>query len=370
MHIEELSLRHFRNIQQQTLALVPGTVVLRGQNAQGKTNVLEALYVAATGKSFRQAPPREMVQHDAAAARLDARFVRQGVRHDVQVDFAHGRRHVRIDGRGLRQRTKLLEVVNVVAFFPDDLRIVKGSPEERRRFLDRTIANHRPDFVDATLAYNKALKSRNALLRSERAPDAQLLSIYDEQLIQHGDTLNRCRQDVLTSLQPYVDHVFSEVMGETAALHVSLDSGIHKETTNTEKFKETFEEALSSRRAIDRMRGNTTVGPHRADLVMSLSERPARSYGSQGQQRAIVLALKLAEVQHLSAVLGTAPILLLDDVSSELDRRRTEILFKLVSKLKSQIWVSTTGSAPLPLPENVQLFDVHAGEVQKVARST
>src|SRR5690606_1495862 len=148
-------------------------------NAQGKTNLLEALYVAATGKSFRHARSADLIQHAATTATVQARFQRHGVRHEIEAVFSGRQRQLRIDGRNLRQRTKLLELVNVVAFFPDDLRIVKGSPEERRSFLDRALANHRADFVDATVAYLKALRSRNVLLKQERAPERALLEVYE-----------------------------------------------------------------------------------------------------------------------------------------------------------------------------------------------
>jgi DNA replication and repair protein RecF len=341
---------------------------VRGANAQGKTNLLEALFVSATGRSFRAAPPRELLQHGAAGGHVRARFVRSGVRHDVEVTLTPESRRLSVDGRAVRHATRLLELVNVVSFFPDDLRIAKGSPEERRRFVDRAIANHRPDFVTAAMAYARVLKSRNALLRAPRPPDRLQLATYDEQLVSHGALVHACRLQTLGELAPLAARSFAAIMqseGQAPAAEFQLSSGL---PTSDESFTDTFLRALQASYAKDRARGSTSAGPHRADLLMSIDGQDARSFASQGQQRALILALKLAELAYLKARLGSPPILLLDDVSSELDVERTRILFATIAEVAGQVWVSTTGAAPLPLPADAQWLEVSGGSLKPAAR--
>lgn len=359
MYIEYLCAQQFRNLAPLELSLSPAPVLLVGDNAQGKTNILEALALCTTGRSFRNAKTAELIRHDATCASLTARFCRQDVRHDIALTIAGQHRTIRVDGRGLRQTTHLLELVNIVSFFPDDLRIAKGSPEERRRFLDRTIANHRPDFVEAALAYAQVVKSRNALLRAATPVDRRLVTVYDEQLVRYGQVMDVARRETLAALTPLAAARFGEIMSGQGALALTLESGVPP----ADDFATGFREALTRSFAQDRARGMTTVGPHRADLRMHIAERDARHFASQGQQRAIVLSLKLAELEYLAARLGAPPILLLDDVSSELDFERATEFFRAATASGSQMWVSTTGTTTLPMPENTQRFRVSGGYV-------
>lgn len=362
MHVEHLEARQFRNLEPVSLPIHQGFVILQGPNAQGKTNALEALYVCATGKSFRSSPPRELVRHGEEAAKLSAIFSRQGVRHQIEVNLTT-RRSIRVDGRALRKTSQLLDLVNVVAFFPDDLRIVKGSPEERRRFLDRAVSNYRAELLDASAAYEKALRSRNRILREHDAPPKDVLEVYDAQLCAHGAIIHRCRLEVLEELGPLASVIFSELMGETMSLELALDAGVPGAGAGS--FASDFARVLRESYRKDVARGSTCFGPHRGDLVLSINGREARSFGSQGQQRAAVLALKLAEVRTLGERLDSPPILLLDDVSSELDTQRTAMLFRAVSALETQVWVSTTGAAPLPIPDGAQRLFVLAGNISE-----
>lgn len=360
MFIEHLEIFRFRNLGEQSVDFGPGVVALVGQNAQGKTNALEALYVCATGKSFRGASPRELIAHGEEKATLRARFLRHGVRHDVEVAIFPTRRSVRVDDRLVSQTSRLLELLNVVAFFPDDLRIVKGSPEERRRFLDRAVANASPEFVDAAIAYGKVLKARNSLLRAPQV-DTVLLGVHNDQLVEYGTIIQQCRERALEALKPVAEEHFARVMRTGVSITLGLDPGLGAEGALYSP--EAFLLALERSYPRDRKRGITHVGPHRADLLMSLDGQPARAFASQGQQRALVLSLKLAEVQILEGKLGCAPILLLDDVSSELDTERSRALFDLVERLESQVWLTTTGAVELPLPQSTAFYGVRGGTI-------
>jgi DNA replication and repair protein RecF len=373
MRIEALSAHSFRNLAAVTLRPQAPCVVLVGDNGQGKTNILEALYLCATGRSFRRAPAKEMVRLGSTHGRCEALIQRQGVRHTVQVDLVPQgpqgamRQKLTIDGRHVRQTSQLLKLVNVVAFFPDDLRIIKGSPEERRRFFDRATAGGEPAFVDATLSYHRALKARNMLLRGPHSPDRRLIATYDQQLVQHGTAMHGYRLAMLQALSGLAQKFFTELMGQHI-LRLGLLSGISAcdalpPDADATQFAKRFAATLEQHYPRDRARGMTLSGPHRSDLSCLIDDQPARSHASQGQQRALVLALKLAEMVELTQRLQTPPILLLDDVSSELDARRTELLFKLLATLGSQVFVSTTGHVPLPIQTPAQIFAVRAGAI-------
>ena len=371
MRIERLTARHLRNLEHIDIHPESPFVLLQGDNAQGKTNILEALYLCATGRSFRHAAAADMLQHGESAAVVQATLVRQGVRHVVAVHVRPRGRDIRVDGRAVRQATQLLELMNMVAFFPDDLRIIKGSPEERRRFLDRAVANSAPAFAQATLAYQRALRSRNALLRTPHAPDRALVAAYDAQLVQYGAIMHRCRAKYLARWIPQARaHVEKLLPSAQAAFAVRLHDGVNPQAVGSDAaqvcshaFESEFFAALQAGYPRDRRRGMTLCGPHRADLLCSLGGQPARGFASQGQQRALVLALKLAEVECLQAKLGTPPVLLLDDVSSELDAERTQRLFEVVARVQCQVWVTTTGAAPLPLPRGAHRLRVRGGRV-------
>lgn len=376
MRIEALSARTFRNIEAVSIRPQAPCIVLVGDNGQGKTNILEALYLCATGRSFRRAPAKEMVATGQQHSRCEALIQRRGVRHTVQVDLGpHGppgpsqsiRQKLTLDGRHVRQSAALLTLVNVVAFFPDDLRVIKGSPEERRRFFDRATAGGEPKFVDAVLSYHRTLKSRNALLRSGQSPDRRLIEAYDQQLVHHGTLMHSQRVAMLSAISELAQGYFKELMGHHR-LGLQLLSGVSAcdrlgQDASSESFAATFRDALLANYPKDRARGMTLSGPHRSDLLCAIDGQPARSHASQGQQRALILALKLAEMVELAGRLGTAPILLLDDVSSELDARRTELLFALLATLSSQVFVSTTGHVPLPIKTAKDVLRVTGGAV-------
>jgi DNA replication and repair protein RecF len=362
VRIEHLAASFFRNLERFELTLDHRVILVRGNNGQGKTNLLEALYLCATGRSFRHALPGELVRFGASAAEVRATIQRQDVRHQVRAVMTAHRRSLHVDDRHVAHMSTLLGLINVVAFFPDDLRIVKAGAEERRRFLDRAVANYQPTFVDASLQYARALRSRNAVLRAETRPDPALIVAFDEVLVRYGTVMDAHRQEAVRALTPLAAREVAQILPDVGGLQLVLSSGVP--SSSGEDFASAFARLLHERLPRDRARGMTSVGPHRADLVLSLGEHPARLFASQGQQRTLVLALKLGEVALLAERLGAPPILLLDDVSSELDQERTRLLFSTLAHSGSQVWVSTTGNAVLPIGDDVKIIEVEAGRLR------
>lgn len=377
MEIERLIAQGFRNLKPLDISADAPTILLLGDNAQGKTNVLEALYLCATGRSFRQASAPALIAHGSSQAACMAMFRRNDVRHEVRLSWGPQgptgvlRQRLVVDGRGVAQAARLLGLINVVAFFPEDLRIAKSGPEVRRRFFDRAVAGGRPDFVEASLAYHKALKARNMLLRSPQG-SRPMLAAYDQALARHGAAIHLQRTEALAELEPQACASFARLM-PASRLGLSWHSGfgdVPEQSGGLEALQAHLLTVLQNGYPRDRARGMTLQGPHRADLRCFVDGQDARVFASQGQQRCLVLALKMAELWALQQRLGTAPILLLDDVSSELDAQRLERLFGWVESLGIQSWVSSTGSVRLPVAGPVQRLRVIAGEVQQMGDSS
>ena len=316
------------------VSLSPHTTVLFGANGQGKTNFLEACYLVSTLRPLRAQKLSELVRHGEESARVAARFQLPGGVREVEVEVRAGARLARVDGKPVRDPDELFGGLATVAFTPDDLAVVKSGPEGRRRLLDRAAQNRHPAQIVDARDYLRALRSRNHLLRQRAQSD--LLASFDEPLARLGARLRQRREQVLDELRPHAQRAFSEVARGEAALELSYLSSV------PEAAEEALRDALEKRLPRDLERGYTSVGPHADDLALSLGGRPARLYASQGQARAIVLAFKIAEIENLRATQGRAPLLLLDDVSSELDPERNAFLMTYLGALKGQVVLTTT----------------------------
>jgi DNA replication and repair protein RecF len=262
---------------------------------------------------------------------------------EVEVEVARDGRSARVDGKAVRDPDELFGGLATVAFTPDDLQVVKGGPEGRRRLLDRAAQNRHPAHLADARQYLRALRSRNELLRQQAAPE--LIASFDEPVARLGAAVRRRREEVLADLRPHAEKAFAEVTRGEARLGLSYlaagrdSDGLSEGTTSLES---RLLEALRRRLPRDRERGYTSVGPHADDLGLLLGERSARIYASQGQSRAIVLAFKIGEIENLRAAQGRAPLLLLDDVSSELDPARNAFLMRYLGGLDGQVVLTTT----------------------------
>ncbi len=337
MRIRWLEPRGIRNLQYGRVELTARTTVLVGENGQGKTNFLEAIYFAIALKPLRTVRLRDLVQLGLPNGSVAANVVVQGVERQLDVELTtSGSRCTRaavVDGKPLRDLVTWFDGVAVVAFTPDDLALVKGGPEGRRRALDRATFNRFPVHLSETRDYLRALKNRNRLLRETSRSARAEREAFEVPLCDLGARIVRRRLALLEELGPRVASAFDEV-GRAGAL--SLD---YRPAAST---ADELLALLNARAAQDEQRGFTSVGPHADDWVFELDGRAARSFASQGQQRAIVLALKVGEIENLRDVRGVDPLLLLDDVSSELDPERNAYLMSVLARLSSQAVLTTT----------------------------
>jgi len=336
-----LEIRDFRNIARASLEPSPRATILVGQNGQGKTNLLESIYLLATLKPLRGSRLAELVRFGAEQAQVEGRFDGPGGSRTVAVQIAPGARIALLDGKPQERLDAYFEGLAAVCFSPDDLLLVKGGPEGRRRYLDRAAFNRWPAVLEEAREYVRALRARNAALRGA-SPEVE--ESFRGPLVRAAARLLVRRQALVGELAPRVSRAFAEICGPlapTAQLGYRPASGMRAEG-GAEALSARLDEILALRVARDRERGYTSAGPHMDDLVLALDGRGARPFGSQGQQRALVLALKIAEIENLRTVLGRPPLLLLDDVSSELDPEKNEYLLRYLAALPAQAFLTAT----------------------------
>lgn len=351
MFIRRVVLRDFRSYHRAELDLDPGLISLVGPNAVGKTNLLEAIYFAATGASPRTARDTDLIRFGAEACyvRLEWEDPALGKR---AIEMACHRRHgkaLRIDGRKRQRLADLHGVLPLVYFAPDALALIKHGPAARRAFLDRLLAQLSPRYAAQLQEYQRVLLQRNELLREIRAgrAPAALLEAWDEPLVTRGLEIRRRRRQVLQRLAPLVDAAARELGGGGDPVELMYRPGDEGGEGSDEAgvAAEDSTPALERLRAHEIARGVTLWGPQRDDFQVLVAGRDARAYASQGQQRSLVLALKLAEVTLIRELTGRTPVLLLDDVLSELDHQRRERLLASVTACDQVLLTATEAPA-------------------------
>jgi DNA replication and repair protein RecF len=367
VYIRHLRLQSFRNAAWVDLELGPSINVFFGPNAQGKTNLLEALFLVATLKSFRGAKSTELISWNQPEARIESDIVRFGADRRISIRVRPTGKSISIDGKRAASLQESFGHVHAVLFAPEDLGVSKGPASGRRVFLDRAIFNVSPDYWLSLRDYEAALKSRNALLqdRDRRGVDRGLLAVFDAQVARTGAQVLQARQRFVQSFSPVACAVHSEIAPEGGALCLSYQSS-SEGGDDLPALEAALLAALRDTLRRDLARKTTSVGPHTDDLVATIDGRLARSFASQGQHRTVVLSLKLAELDHAEKVLGLRPILLLDDVSSELDRARNAALLERLGRSSGQVIVTTTDPAYLGYVGNVMRYAVSAGAIRRV----
>jgi DNA replication and repair protein RecF len=331
---ESLALRQFRNVERADLAELTRFTVLSGDNGQGKTSVLEAIYLVCTTKSFRTSKLAEIVRHGADAASVRASVLEADERREQSVGLEGSRRSVKLAGKRPASFATYAVRSPVVVFHPGEMALSSGPAQKRRTLLDRVAL-----FVDATsmdhlARYTEASRSRQRALEV-RGAEAPELEAFERIMALHGAALTRARREAFERLLPELLRAFSRITAEARPLDASYRAGGADEET-------ALGTALRAGRERDRHRGSAGAGPHRDDVVIRLGAHDVRSDASQGEHRAVTMALKMAELACIARARGIEPVLLLDDVSSELDLSRTALLFEFLRESPGQIFLTTT----------------------------
>jgi DNA replication and repair protein RecF len=332
--IASLSIRDFRNLAKVDLELGPRFNVVFGDNGQGKTNLLEAVYVLATSRSFRTARLEELVASGAQTASVRARVVETGEDREQSVGMRRGLRATRIDGKRPPSLAAYALRTPIVVFHPGAMALSMGGGIERRRLLDRIALYASPASLAHGVSYGRAMRARQRVLES-RGEDAGDLDGWEELMVRHGQALGDARAEAADRLIPAACRAFERIGPTGLELGARYQRGAPPDA-------ETFRSELTTHRRRDGARGSASVGPHRDELALSLGSKGVRAMASQGQHRAVVLALELGEIEVITEVRGVRPVLLLDDVSSELDRDRTAALVGALRDEQGQVLLTTT----------------------------
>lgn len=355
MHLAHLRLRDFRNYPRLDVDFAPGFHLLLGNNAQGKTNILEAIYLLSTLRSFRGVGSAQMVRHGQRGYFVGATVVGVGV-HDIKMYWSVQERKLSLDSQPVRKLSDYLGTLRAVVFCTEDLQLVKGTARMRRRFLDLLLAQTHPVYLPLLQRYAKTLRSRNAILK-QRVVDEMALESFTRDLIQTGTQLIRFRHELLPKISPLARLAYRRISHDAEELRLEYQPVV----------KTDFAAELLQSKQRERACRSTLVGPHRDDVSLLLNDKPAAKFGSEGQKRTLAIALKMAQAEYLSGIHGVPPVLLIDDVMGELDAKRRAGFLPLLERTRhtqGQVFMTCTEENwPRELSRDLHRWQVEAGKL-------
>lgn len=331
MFIDSLELSKYRNYENLNISFDPGITILYGDNAQGKTNILEALYIAGTTKSHRGSKDKDIIKFDEEEAHIRLKTKKNDIGHKIDVHLRKNKnKYIAIDGISIKKSGELLGLINMIFFSPEDLSIIKNGPSQRRRFMNLELCQLNKLYFYNYINYNKALEQRNTLLK-QIASDNKLkdtLDIWDDYIIQYGTEVIKERQHFIDRLNEIVKVIHDHLTGGREKIEIKYEKNVSIED---------YEKVLQKKRDIDMRYQSTQTGPHRDDMCFYINGIDVRTYGSQGQQRTAALSLKLAEIELVKSIINDTPVLLLDDVMSELDSNRRNYLLESIKDIQTVV---------------------------------
>lgn len=376
MYLKRLQLQQFRNYANQQVEFLAPKTILVGDNAQGKSNLLEAVELLATLRSHRTNRDRELVQSGAATGHISAVLQRDLSVADLSITVrTNGRRTVAANGETFRRQLDFLGWMNAVQFSSHDLDLVRGGPAQRRTWIDTLLIQLEPVYASILQQYNVVLRQRNALLKQRKVSetgdfsgfsqrDLTQLAIWDAQLATAGTRVIRRRSRGLERLKPLARQWHNAISDQNENLEIDYQPSVAIEDDDPGVIQEAFLDKIKQRAIAEQVQGTTLVGPHRDEIEFMINQTPARQYGSQGQQRTLVLSLKLAELMLIESVVRQPPLLLLDDVLAELDLTRQDRLLETIQE-RFQTLITTThlGAFDAQWLTSSQILTVQAGHI-------
>ena len=398
MKIKSIILENFRNYKNLELDFDESRNIIVGENAQGKTNLIEAIYLTAFAKSFRTSNSQDLIMFGESAGRVSTDIISEDIEKNINIQIrSDGKKMIKKDGKAIRKTTELLNNVVVVIFSPDDLRIIKDSPDKRRTFINRELSQMRPRYYEQLRRYNEALKEKNALLkgyfnikkktftradnmslndlqsgaefqRSEydnsRKYNEEMMDIYDRQLADTGYEIIRYRKEFVEMLSFEAGEIMSKISGGREDLKIEYKTAC--DFVTSPEGRDILYSQIYHNRDRDIYNGYASLGPHRDDIEFYINGKDAKKYGSQGQQRTIALSLKLAEIRIAKQLLDEPPVLLLDDVLSELDLDRQRFLVSEIDEVQLFITSAELNEEVVSALRGGTLFRIEEGTVTRV----
>lgn len=391
MRINSIVLQNFRNFKNLELEFNELRNIIVGENAQGKTNLIEAIYMAAFAKSFRTNNAGDLVKFGEESGRVNVEINSEDIDKLIDITIlSNGRKMIKKDGKLVRRTADLLNNIVVIIFSPDDLRIIKDSPDRRRAYINRELSQIRPKYYDVLRNYNEALKQKNSLLKgyfntkrktftradnlelnatpnkydNSKQYNEEMLDVYDHQLADYGYELIRYRKEFVEMLSEEASDIMAAISGGKEQLKIEYKTSC--DYLSGPEGRELLYKQFYHHRERDIYAGSATIGPHRDDLEFYINGSDAKKYGSQGQQRTIALSLKLAEIRIAKQVLDEYPVLLLDDVLSELDLDRQRFLVNQIEDVQLFITSAELNDEVIEHLQGGTLFRVEEGTITKV----
>ena len=355
MWIKKIKIKNFRNYESEEINLDKNINIFYGQNAQGKTNIIESIFLCSLGKSFRAKKDKEMIKLNEQNAIVEVEYEKSDRDGKIKIEIGN-KKNIYLNGIKIKKLSELLGNINIVIFTPDDINILKGGPQNRRRFLDIMISQLRPNYMHILNLYIKTMEQRNIYLRQikEEHKDENLLDIWDEKLSEYAIKIYEYRKEFIKKIIKKLDIIHKNITNN--AEQIELDYITECDS------KEKYLKLLKERRKLDIIKGFTTKGVHRDDFMIYINKKDIKIFGSQGQNRTAMLSLKLAELQVIYDEIGEYPILLLDDFMSELDKTRRKNFLENIEGTQ----VIITGTEKLDI-ENLEYleYNVSNGKVLK-----
>ena len=331
MVIERLELKDFRNYEKLDINFDRYTNIIYGDNAQGKTNILEAIFLGATTKSHKQSKDKDIIRFGSDESHIRIELKKNEIPYKLDMHLRKNRsKGIAVNGVPIKKAAELLGILNIVFFSPEDLSIIKNGPSERRRFIDLELCQLDPYYLHNLSVYNKTVNQRNRLLKDMKDMSGinEMLDVYDEQLLSSGIKLIERRKRFIEELNDIIHDIHFKISGEREKCIIKYDPDV-----DTQDYKR----ALSSVRNKDLKFKTTSIGPHRDDIIFDINGNDVRKFGSQGQQRTTALSLKLSEIKLIKENTKDSPVLLLDDVLSELDAKRQNFLLESIVDIQTVI---------------------------------
>ena len=330
MFIEKLALNNYRNYDNADITFSDGINILYGDNAQGKTNILEAVYMTATTKSHRGSKDKDIIRFGSEESHIRTELKKNDVSHRIDIHLRKSKsKGIAIDMIPIKRSADLLGMINIILFSPEDLSIIKNGPAERRRFMDMELCQLNRIYYNNLSTYNKILNQRNNQLKEDMyGKNQDILDVWDSQLIDYGLKIIKDRNNFIDMINEIIVDIHRVLTNGKEDLRLVYDKNVSEDN---------FAIELCNRRDMDIRLMSTSVGPHRDDISFMINDIDVRKYGSQGQQRTVALSLKLAEIELVKKIINDNPILLLDDVMSELDSTRRDALLSSISNIQTII---------------------------------
>jgi DNA replication and repair protein RecF len=357
VHLAHLRLRDFRNYARLDADFLPGFHLLLGDNAQGKTNILEAIYLMATLRSFRGVGSAQMIRHGAKGYFVGGNVIGRG-EHEIKMFWSAREKNLSLDNRPVKKLADYFGALRTVVFCTEDLQLVKGPARARRRFLDLLLAQTNPIYLPLLQRYMHSVRARNALLK-QRSSDEAALESFSVEMVKLGDEIIRARRELIPKFSPLARLAYRRISNDAEELRIEYSPSV----------KNDFAVELAQSRSREKTFRATLVGPHRDDLQLLLNEKSAAQFGSEGQKRTLAIALKMTQSEFLAGIHGSAPILLIDDVMGELDVKRRSGLLPLLEharKTSGQVFMTATEENwPRELGQDLQRWEVKSGNLQR-----